>query len=152
MTQAHSRRYRASSKRRTAYHEAAHAVIARVLTLPCGHATIRPDADSAGHSIALDPFECLHEWERRGKVRDTEAVWHARIIAFMAGVEAEKELLAVPDHSEFGDGNDRIQMARMAGELHREAKWEKLEPRLRAMTRRLVWRHKTLIDEPQWHC
>src|SRR5262249_51413880 len=45
-----------------------------------------------------------------------------------------------------GDGDDRYQIALMAEELHRDTDWERLEPRLRAMTRMLVRRHKTRID------
>jgi hypothetical protein len=36
---------------------------------------------------------CIFEWERRGKVRTDDAVWHARIITYMAGAEAEREIL-----------------------------------------------------------
>jgi ATP-dependent Zn protease len=42
----------------TATHEAGHAVIARVLTLACGGASIQPDYDdgAAGHSIIAGPL------------------------------------------------------------------------------------------------
>jgi hypothetical protein len=37
---------------------------------------------------------CLGQWEIRGKVRDNlDAVFHARIIAYMAGAEGEVVLL-----------------------------------------------------------
>jgi ATP-dependent Zn protease len=128
----------------TAIHEAGHAVIARVLTLVAGSATIKIDHDSVGHSVTHDPWAAIYEWEKRGRVREPGAVWHARIIAFMAGAEAERELLgsALP-----GDGDDRHQIELMAEELCRdEISWEKLEPRLRTMTRMLVRRHRTRID------
>jgi hypothetical protein len=39
----------------------------------------------AGHVITPEPYACLSEWERRGKVRDSgNAVWYARIITYMA--------------------------------------------------------------------
>ena len=61
----------------------------------------------------------------------------------MAGAEAEAELLgAVPRC----DSDDRYQIELMAEQLYRdEISWEKLEPRLRAMTRMLVRRHRVLI-------
>ena len=42
----------------TAYHEAGHAVTGRVLSLPCGYATIRPDYAKAiaGHVITPEPY------------------------------------------------------------------------------------------------
>jgi ATP-dependent Zn protease len=134
------------SRRSTAYHEAGHAVIGRVLTLACGHATIKPDykEGNAGTAITEGPHACIHEWEKRGKVRDTEAVWHARIITLTAGVEAEKELLG--RRTGFGDGDDRYQIALMAEELRRGTDWARLEPRLRSMSRMLVRRHKALIE------
>ena len=93
----------------TAYHEAGHAVIGRVLTLPCGHASIKPDYESctAGVSICPDPYTCLSEWEKRGKVRAQSAVWIARIIHSMAGAEAAAELLGAKQH---GDEDDRYQV------------------------------------------
>jgi hypothetical protein len=128
----------AKQRKTTANHEAGHAVTGRVLTLPCGYATIRPDYKKpiAG--------ACLSEWERRGKVRDSRnAVWYARIITYMAGAEAEKELL---DSTVIGDGDDRDQIALMAEELPGGADWDKLEPRLRAMARMLVRRHQGRIE------
>ena len=132
--------------KQTAYHEAGHAVIGRVLTLHCGGATIRPNFTEAeaGHAITRDPYACLHEWEKRGHVRDSrDAVYHARIMTYMAGAEAEMILLG---SSGVGDGDDRYQIALMADELHRDTDWDRLEPRLRAMTRMLVRRHKARIE------
>src|SRR5882672_8732853 len=101
----------------TAYHEAGHAVIARVLTLAAGKATIKPNYRdrSAGCSITADPHACVYEWEKRGKVRGSDdAVFHARIIGYMAGSETEAVLLGTDS---IGDGEDRRQIAFMAGEL-----------------------------------
>jgi ATP-dependent Zn protease len=134
-------------RRATAYHEAGHAVIGRVLALPCGRATIRPDYEEgvAGQALTEEPYTCLREWEKRGKVRDAAAAWHGRIIVYMAGAEAEMELLG---SEAIGDGYDRLQIALMAEEIPAgETFWERLEPRLRAMTRMLVRRHRVLIEQ-----
>ena len=178
----------AEELRHTAHHEAGHAVIARVLTLAAGPATIKPNyrEGSAGHAIVHEPYACLHEWEKRGKVREQDAVWHARIMALMAGAEAEAELLGSASD---GDGGDRDEIEKMAGELchasiatslppeearkmleelrvffassapkppltrsekfgpHASfAPWSRLEPRLRAMTRLLIRRHRSRIE------
>jgi hypothetical protein len=134
-------------RRHTACHEASHAVIGRVLTLYCAGATIKPDyvAREAGHAICHDPWACLHQWDIRGKVRDNaDAVWHARIITYMAGVEGEMALLGSTNG---GDGDDRYQIEMMAEQLSNCKDWNnKLEPRLRAMTRMLVRRHRALIE------
>ncbi len=134
------------ANRSTAYHEAGHAVIGRVLTLCCGRATIRHNyaAGEAGHAITPDPFECLYEWEKRGHVRHSQdAVYHARIMTYMAGAEAERVLLGSDG---VGDDNDRYQIVLMAEKLDRDADWDKLEPRLRRMTRMLVRRHTARIE------
>jgi hypothetical protein len=136
------------AKRRvhTAYHEASHAVVGRALTLHCEGATIKPDyvLREAGHTICHDPWACLHQWEIRGKVRDNaDAVLHGRIIAFMAGAEGEIILLG---STQMGDGNDRYQIGLMAEALENGRDWNRLEPRLRAMTRMLVRRHRALIE------
>jgi ATP-dependent Zn protease len=132
--------------KQTAYHEAGHAVIGRVLTLHCGRATIRPNYSKAeaGHAVTHEPYACLYEWEKRGHVRDSrDAVYHARIMTLMAGAEAEEALLG---SGGIGDSDDRYQIGLMAEELHRDTNWDKLEPRLRAMTRMLVRRHKARIE------
>ena len=90
----------------TAYHEAGHAVIARVLDLTCGSATIIPNESDgeAGHSICADPWRTVWDWDQRVfaqvehgimplKYRGVRAALRGRIIAHMAGAEAERELL-----------------------------------------------------------
>jgi ATP-dependent Zn protease len=143
------------TKRSTAYHEAGHAVIGRVLTLASGGATIKPDYRKrvSGNSETADPYECIREWEKRGKWRGTQVAWHARIITFMAGAEAESKLLG---SCAGGDREDRKQAELMADELSPRVlrcgracaapEWERLEPRLRAMTRMLVRRHRESIE------
>lgn len=140
------RRSLRQSRKSTAYHEAGHAVIGRVLTLPCGMATIKPDhvEETAGLTITAEPYACLHEWEKRGKVPDfPDEVFHARIMTYMAGAEAEAVLL---DRIAVGDADDRKQIALMAEELCYSPPWEKLEPRLRGMTRMLVRRHRARVE------
>jgi hypothetical protein len=66
---------------RTAIHEAGHAVIGRVLTLSCGHATIKPNRHFGGHVIIEDQYFCAEEWDKRGKLRGNNAGWHAQISA-----------------------------------------------------------------------
>ena len=126
--------------RHTATHEAGHAVIARVLTLACGEASIRHDHDagSAGYSVTHDPMECENIWLQRCKLRDDGAVYRARIMAFMAGREAEAELLG---SSQGGDGDDLYWIALMAEQLEHCD-----HERLRRMTRMLVRRHRDRIE------
>jgi hypothetical protein len=117
-----------------------------VLTLNCGGATIKPDYNerAAGVSVMGEPYACLHEWGRRGKVRSTNAIWLASIIGTMAGAEAEIEMLG---RCKGGDGDDRRQIAHLAEELGADVDWwTKREPRLRAMARMLVRRHKARIE------
>ena len=133
--------------RHTATHEAGHAVIGRVLTLLCGGGTIVPDyeAGEAGSAITHDPWVCLGEWHRRAKMRHSNAIWHARIITFMAGAEAEVELLGA---TQTGDDDDRYQIELMAEELDCDpSEWVRWEARLRTMTRMLIRRHRDRIEK-----
>lgn len=135
----------AQQRKRTAYHEAGHAVIARVLTLSCGGATIKPDYDEGawGHSITGGLYAAIADArDKHDKVRGPDAIWHARIIVSMAGAESEAELLGL---TAIGDGDDRMEIAKMASE-YSDNFWDKLEPRLRAMTRMLVRRHRVRIE------
>ena len=78
---------RSSAQRKaTAYHEASHAVIGRVLTCVCGGATIKPNYKE-GTSGNANARAGDYEWERRGKMRGTMAVYHAQIMVKMAGAE-----------------------------------------------------------------
>jgi hypothetical protein len=63
-------------------------------------------------------------------------------MSMMAGAEAEAELLGL---TPLGDDYDRREIERMAEELT-PGNWHKLEPRLRAMTRMLVRRHRARIE------
>jgi ATP-dependent Zn protease len=132
--------------RRSAFHEAGHVVIGRVLTLDCGDASIVPDYEDgcAGYSITFDPCACIYAWERRGKVRGEDAVWHARIMTYMAGAEAESVLLGLAPQ---GDGHDLRDIELMAEELQGSAEnWSRIEMRLRSLTRMLVQRHRARIE------
>jgi hypothetical protein len=61
----------------------------------------------------------------------------------MAGAEAEAELLG---RTAIGDGYDRHQVELMAEELCHSPPWDRMEPRLRRMTRMLVRRHRDKIE------
>jgi ATP-dependent Zn protease len=67
---------------RTAYHEAGHAAIGRVLTLKCGRATIKPNVKerTAGKSVTFDVNNCDTAWRKRGKWRREEGAWLGRIL------------------------------------------------------------------------
>ena len=75
----------------TAYHEAGHAVVGRVLTLASGGVTIKPNYDDGtwGVSHTANPYACHYQWEKRGKARDLDAAFRARIMTYMAGAETE---------------------------------------------------------------
>ena len=141
------RRITADPQRKgTAYHEAGHGVIGRVLTLPCGEANIKRNYAEmvSGLSITPEPYACLRQWENRGKVRHHKAIWHARIITLMAGAEAQKILLGQAPET-IGDGDDCRWIGLMLEEVASAAYRERYEARLRAMTRMLVRRHRLLI-------
>jgi hypothetical protein len=125
----------------TAIHEAAHAVVGRVLAMLCGHATIKADHDSAGHSITADPYAIAYRWQIAGKDRDMSSIWRGRIMTLQAGAEALAEI--VGGEVTIGDEDDRYQVALMAEELGCD---DAGEARLRRHTRRLVRRHRPTIE------
>jgi|SRR5208283_78764 len=136
------------SLRRTACHKAGHAVIGRALGQVCGHTTIEHDLEEseASHGITADPWTTMSAWDATGRWRDYDTIMHGRIMAYMAGAEAEEVLLG---DCAGADGEDRRQVALMlstllggADELETEA-WEQ---RLRRHTRGLVRRHAARIE------
>ncbi len=134
------------NKRHTAIHEAGHAVIGRRLGMVCGYVTIKPEGDSAGHAISSDQYATWGAWEDQGRFRDLISVSRGRIIALMAGAEAEAECLGA---CAGGDGEDRNQI-----DLTFDSEFAHLgqagvvlyEAGLRAQTRTLVRRHKAAIE------
>jgi hypothetical protein len=123
--------------RSTAYHEAGHAVIHRVVGMLCGGVTIEPDYEemTAGVAIVHDPWAVYSAWERRGKQRGHpyESVLRGRIMGYMAGREA---IIAFGTHH-LGDGDDLRQIALMADEAGiSEAYLDRLRPKVRALLRR----------------
>lgn len=132
-----------SERCHVAVHEAGHAVIGRALSMVCGGATIAVDKASAGHSVTAEPHVIIVQWELREKFRDEASAFRGRMMTFMAGAEAEREILG---KCTGGDGDDCYQVALMASEIVREERREALEARLRRMTRQLVRRHRARIE------
>lgn len=131
-----------------AYHEAGHAVIARVLGLTCGQVSIITDDDdgSAGHAIIADPWKTASDWENRERFRDARQAFRGTIIARMAGAEAEREFFG---QCRVGDGEDQYEIALLMDTRWAEIPaddWNQYEARLRAQTRRLVRRHRHTIE------
>ena len=139
----------------TAIHEVGHAVIGRVLKLSCGAVTALPDEDSAGHAIIHNPWVTASVWDvelerqvRSGvedpKCRNSMSAFRGRILALMAGAEAEACLIG---HCRGGDGEDLFQIALMAEATFASPdEWDRYEPRMQRQTRRLVLKHRALIE------
>jgi hypothetical protein len=88
----------------------------------------------------------LERGELRVKYRDVRSAFLGRIIAYMAGAEAENELLGL---CRGGDGNDRREIEWMAESRHAELPedlWRRYEPRMRRQTRRLVRKHRASVE------
>ena len=107
---------------RIAVHEAGHTVVGRALGMTCGDASIirDPEEGEEGHSICADPYTVQWDWEQRGKFRLPRSVFVGRILTFMAGAEAERELLGVEPT---GDSYDRGQVALMADAAPIRERW-----------------------------
>jgi ATP-dependent Zn protease len=143
----------------TAYHEAGHAVIGRVLGLECGSVTIVPDDVGMGCTTTKSPLAALDAWEARGRSRfnghDLRSVYRAYVMELMAGREAA-ELCCGPGGSFTGDQDDIRQIETLINltyDLDRES-WPSPSPqvgdfnleRLRKATRSLCIRHREKIE------
>ena len=128
-----------------AIHEAGHAVVGRKLGMLCGHASIVEDDDSAGHSITADPYAIQYHWDRCGHFREFRSVLSGRVMTFMAGREAEIEIIG---SGAGGDGDDVHQIGSMLAEVaDHEEEQARIEARLRRGARMIVRRHRRLIEE-----
>ena len=128
----------------TAYHEAGHAVIGRVLGMTCGSATIVPNYEAleAGHAITCVE-RSISDWDARGRFRWV-SMYRARIMTLMAGRESEIEIEVFgkdPD-AEFGDGYDLREISLTVEEANVD---EPKLAKLRSKTRGLVRRHRAAI-------
>ncbi len=134
------------SDKSTAYHEAAHAVIGRVLGLTCGQVSIITDDDSVGRAIIFDPWVTVWDWEQRDRFRDARQAIRGTIIARMAGAEAEVEFFG---QCQGDDDDDRREIASLMDSRYAEIpadNWEQYEARFRTQTRRLIRRHRGNIE------
>jgi hypothetical protein len=135
--------------KKIAIHEAGHAVVARVLGLRGGTATLVPDELSGqdGHNTTIvpDPWETI-EPDGSPSARPPWLTFRVRILSLMAGAEAERELLGSMD---IEDGSDRAEIARLAAAPESEL-WDcfaEYEPRMRMQTRRIVRRYRSTIED-----
>jgi hypothetical protein len=129
-------------RRIIAVHEAGHAVIGRVLKVPCGECSIADgiacdfDTEAACLGVAniCGDLETQREWQRLGRRRRPRTVWIAQAMAFMAGAEGERAFFG--ENIADGEGRDLEQIEAF---LFDAPPW--VESRLRSFTRTLVRRH-----------
>jgi hypothetical protein len=138
-----------AARKRTAVHEAGHAVIGRVLGLRCREATIVPDDAKGlvGRAVIKDQCVSIAEWEARGRHR-YHSIMRARVMAIMAGREAEIEIFG---DCGGGDSNDQCEIAFHLDEVAPETVGSeddlvRFHDRLRAKTAGRVRRHRNLIE------
>jgi len=144
----------------SAYHEAGHAVIARVLGLLGGSATIAANhlLKSYGSSESdLDATVVYWRWpiseggDKKLALRSLSCAYRAKVMELMAGREAELECLGPRKNSCLGlDDGDRIDLADVDALMPKiylnRKEWPRRQDRLRRMTRALVRRHRDEIE------
>ena len=127
-----------------AYHEAGHAVIARVLAVLSGGIWLDGNGEELGGVTVADPWLILDTWMERKKYRGESSALRARIIAYMAGREAELAFVGTQLRRNDGDHDEIATMLEalsvpITGEsssADRERYGERLRKRTRAMVRR----------------
>jgi hypothetical protein len=123
-------------------HESGHAVIGRVLNLPCGLVTIVHDETFRGHAEIADERSIMDEWRCQGRRRSEATMLRAQIMAGMAGREAEVVILGdATSESRY----DREEIARLLHAVTAGTHVERLEARLRSWTRTLCRRYAQCI-------
>ena len=88
--------------RRAAFHEAGHAVIGRVLGLPCGRACLTSKYGD----------DTLDGWAKCGKLRAVRTAAKAAAMVSLSSLESEMMFVGAPDH--VVDGIDRQRGAALA--------------------------------------
>jgi hypothetical protein len=135
----------------TAYREAGHAVIARVLRQSCGQATIVMNMakNEAGQASTDDPWNTAEHWNRTCRFRGDEmrSIRRGWTMSRMACGEAELEFFGLRG---VGDSEDRRQIRWMLDHILPKADRVREEQRLRRHTRALVHRHRAKIERVAW--
>jgi len=129
--------------RRTAIHEAGHAVAHHVVGMMCGEASIVPVYKEmcGGYAIAANPWLIYEAWERRGKWRGHD---FGRIIGYMSGREAE--IIAFGDHHD-GDGDDLLQIGLIAEAAGFSMTYvERLRLKVRSLLRRHWHKVEAIVE------
>jgi hypothetical protein len=128
-----------------AVHEAGRAVVSRALGLTSGYANLVPDYEepSPGTAFIFDALQAS-EWNRLHPERhgNDGAFWRGRIIATMAGAEAELEIIGICAGS---GGHEREQCDSTGEDLGYSGDWPQRAVRMRRFARQLVKRHRGTI-------
>jgi hypothetical protein len=124
-------------RRAVCLHEAAHAVIGRVMKIPCGDCTIDSSCGHLGFSNLGSCEETWSEWQRQGRRRRPRHMFIGMAMAGMAGAEAERVILG---RNGVGDTNDRACI-----DVLLKGAPQGVEARLRSFTKTLIRRHKDSI-------
>jgi hypothetical protein len=151
----HAARVDRAHLKRSAHHEAGHAVIARVLGLLGGAATIVPNhmfQSYGGSETYL--AQTIEHWHRpiseggnlKFVLRSLPCAYRAKVMMSMAGREAEIECLGTKRCNDSFDRDDIDEIMPKIYPGASRAEWSRRRDRLRRMTRALVRRHRDKIE------
>jgi hypothetical protein len=122
-----------------AIHEAGHAIIARVVGVLAGRASIVPTTKYLGIAETADPPECRTAWAARGRFRPERYARDACVIVSAAGAIAERVILGA-DCGRHGSDVEEIER------LLPHDPGDRIRYSLIAATYRLVTRHRFRIE------
>lgn len=126
-----------------AVHEAGHVVVARALGLTAGYANFFLDcAEISAHAFIFDALQALAGGRLQSARKEDDAeFWHDKIIARMAGAEAEREIIGMCLGA---DGDDHGQL-KFGDDLAYADEEPEHAVRMRRFARQLVKRHQDAI-------
>lgn len=129
------------SKKRAAYHEAAHTVLDVVLNLPRGRVTVDTGDPETGYAVGGNP---LTEW-KRGDGRRRPLI-EAHCVSLYAGAEAERLFLGDTAGGEWRDNEtvrDRLSYVSVRGAAFvGDDVWQRYENRLKGRAANLVRKYQ----------